>query len=169
MPAEFACPRCMCPGERFAKVAGQDDRGGAAEPAEGAGEPAGMPADIAADLRADFEGACGEVGAYLAMARVAEHEGYAEVAAYWEKVAHEKAGHAARFAELLGDIVADSTQQNLKTRIAVERGAAADKAGLACRAAQASLDAVHDAVSEMARDDERHGRALEALLKRFFG
>ena len=188
MPADYACPQCKCPGERFEKPAstspampeagnpGQSDAAGtaaaegyAAEHVVGIGKLENIPADIVADLRANFEGECCEVGMYLAMARVAEREGYAEIGAYWEKAAFEEAGHAAKFAELLGDVVTDSTKKNLEMRVAAEKGATAGKADLARRAKEANLDAIHDTVHEMARDEARHGRAFEGLLKRFFG
>ena len=186
MPAGYACPQCKCPGERFEKLGGAspvqgegtesgqpavaaDDGGYAAEHVVGVGKLENVPADIVADLRANFEGECCEVGMYLAMARVAEREGYAEIGAYWEKTAFEEAEHAAKFAELLGEVVTDSTKKNLEMRVAAEKGATAGKADLARRAKEANLDAIHDTVHEMARDEARHGRAFEGLLKRYFG
>ena len=120
-------------------------------------------------LRAHFAGECTEVGMYLAMARVAEREGYPEVGLYYEKAAWEEAEHAAKFAELLGEVVTDSTKKNLEMRVDAENGATAGKFDLAKRAKAANLDAVHDTVHEMARDEARHGRAFEGLLKRYFG
>ena len=186
MPAGYACPQCKCPGERFEKLGGAspvqgegtesgqpavaaDDGGYAAEHVVGVGKLENVPADIVADLRANFEGECCEVGMYLAMARVAEREGYAEIGAYWEKAAFEEAEHAAKFAELLGEVVTGSTKKNLEMRVAAEKGATAGKADLARRAKEANLDAIHDTVHEMARDEARHGRAFEGLLKRYFG
>ena len=107
---------------------------------------------------------------YLAMSRVAFREGYPEIGMYWEKAAMEEAGHASRYGEMLGgDIVSDSTEENLKRRVAAEHGATAGKTDIAKRAKAANLDAIHDSVHEMARDEARHGKAFEALLKRYFG
>lgn len=128
-----------------------------------------VPVDIIADLRANFEGECSEVGMYLAMARVAHREGYPEIGLYWEKAAFEEAEHAAKFAELLGEVVTDSTKKNLEMRVEAENGATAGKTDLAKRAKALNLDAIHDTVHEMARDEARHGKAFEGLLKRYFG
>ena len=106
---------------------------------------------------------------YLAMARVAHREGYPEIGLYWEKAAWEEAEHAAKFAELLGEVVTDSTKKNLEMRVEAENGATAGKFDLAKRAKAANLDAIHDTVHEMARDEARHGKAFEGLLKRYFG
>ena len=106
---------------------------------------------------------------YLAMARVAHREGYPEIGLYWEKAAYEEAEHAAKFAELLGEVVTDSTKKNLQMRVEAENGATAGKMDLAKRAKGANLDAIHDTVHEMARDEARHGKAFAGLLKRYFG
>lgn len=106
---------------------------------------------------------------YLAMARVAHREGYPEIGLYWEKAAYEEADHAARFAEMLGEVVTDSTKKNLEMRAAAENGATLGKTQLAKLAKEQNLDAIHDAVHEMARDEARHGKAFEGLLKRYFG
>lgn len=106
---------------------------------------------------------------YLAMARVAHREGYPEIGLYWEKAAYEEAEHAAKFAEMLGEVVTDSTKKNLEMRVAAERGATEGKTELAKKAKAANLDAIHDTVHEMARDEARHGKAFEGLLKRYFG
>ncbi|MBQ9485212.1 MAG: NADH peroxidase, partial [Clostridia bacterium] len=108
-------------------------------------------------------------GMYLAMARVAYREGYPEVGAYYEKAAWEEAEHAAKFAELLGEVVTDSTKKNLELRVAAENGATAGKTEIAKKAKALNLDAIHDTVHEMARDEARHGKAFEGLLKRYFG
>ena len=129
----------------------------------------GSPEDIMADLRANFEGECCEVGMYLAMARVAHREGYPEIGLYWEKAAYEEAEHAAKFAELLGEVVTNSTKKNLELRVAAENGATEGKFDLAKRAKAANLDAIHDTVHEMAKDEARHGKAFEGLLNRYFG
>jgi rubrerythrin len=128
----------------------------------------GVSEDILADLRSNFEGECSEVGMYLAMARVAYREGYPEVGMYFEKAAFEEADHAARFAELLGEVVTDSTKKNLQMRVDAENGATNGKTDLAKRAKAANLDAIHDTVHEMARDEARHGKAFKGLLDRYF-
>ena len=125
--------------------------------------------EVMEGLRANFAGECTEVGMYLAMARVAFREGYPEIGLYWEKAAYEEAEHAAKFAELLGEVVTDSTKKNLEMRVEAENGATAGKFDLAKRAKAANLDAIHDTVHEMARDEARHGKAFEGLLKRYFG
>lgn len=119
-------------------------------------------------LKANFEGECSEVGMYLCMARVAHREGYPEIGLYWEKAAYEEADHASRFAEMLGEVVTDSTKKNLEMRAAAENGATLGKTQLAKLAKEQGLDAIHDAVHEMARDEARHGKAFEGLLKRYF-
>ena len=129
----------------------------------------GVPQDIIDDLRANFNGECSEVGMYLAMARVAHREGYPEIGLYWEKAAYEEAEHAAKFAELLGEVVTDSTKKNLEMRVEAENGATAGKTDLAKRAKALNLDAIHDTVHEMARDEARHGKAFAGLLERYFG
>lgn len=128
----------------------------------------GAPADIMDDLRANFNGECSEVGMYLAMARVAHREGYPEIGLYWEKAAYEEAEHAAKFAELLGEVITDSTEKNLKMRIEAENGATMGKTDLAKRAKALNLDAIHDTVHEMARDEARHGKAFQGLYNRYF-
>lgn len=124
---------------------------------------------IVQGLRENFTGECSEVGMYLAMARVAHREGYPEIGLYWEKAAYEEAEHAAKFAELLGEVITDSTKKNLEMRVAAENGATLGKFELAKMAKEQGLDAIHDTVHEMARDEARHGRAFEGLLKRYFG
>ena len=128
-----------------------------------------VPEEIKQGLRENFNGECSEVGMYLAMARVAHREGYPEVGLYYEKAAWEEAEHAAKFAELLGEVVTDSTKKNLEMRVDAEHGATEGKFDLAKRAKALNLDAIHDTVHEMARDEARHGRAFEGLLKRYFG
>ena len=128
--------------------------------------------EIIEGLRANFTGECTEVGMYLAMARAAHREGYPEIGLYWEKAAYEEAEHAAKFAELLGSYLepnmTDSTEKNLRWRVDCEYGATQGKFDLALCAKKNNLDAIHDTVHEMARDEARHGRALEGLLKRYF-
>ena len=162
-PAE--CPVCHAPADKF-ELQGEE-MSWAAEHVVGVA--ADVSEDIKEDLRANFNGECSEVGMYLAMARVAYREGYPEVGMYYEKAAYEEAEHAAKFAELLGEVVTNSTKKNLELRVAAENGANAGKTDLAVRAKQANLDAIHDTVHEMARDEARHGKAFEGLLKRYFG
>ena len=162
-PAE--CPVCHVPGSKFTLQA--EEKTWAAEHVVGVAK--GVDPAIAEDLRANFNGECTEVGMYLAMARVAYREGYPEIGQYWEKAAYEEAEHAAKFAELLGEVVTDSTKKNLEMRVEAENGATAGKAALAKRAKELNLDAIHDTVHEMARDEARHGRAFAGLLKRYFG
>ncbi len=165
LPADFTCPVCKAPAAKFTKQA--DEMTWAAEHVVGVAQ--GVSEDILADLRANFEGECTEVGMYLAMARVAHREGYPEIGMYYEKAAYEEAEHAAKFAELLGEVVTDSTKKNLQLRVDAENGATAGKTDLAKRAKAANLDAIHDTVHEMARDEARHGKAFKGLLERYFG
>ena len=160
------CPQCKVPAEKFNKME-ENKLTWAAEHVVGVAE--GAPEDIIMDLRANFNGECTEVGMYLAMARVAAREGYPEIALYWEKAAFEEAEHAAKFAELLGEVVTDSTKKNLEMRVAAENGATEGKFDLAKRAKALNLDAIHDTVHEMARDEARHGKAFQGLLERYFG
>ena len=163
--APEVCPICKASADKFTKQA--EGMSWAAEHVVGVAK--GVSEDILADLRANFEGECSEVGMYLAMARVAHREGYPEIGLYWEKAAYEEAEHAAKFAELLGEVVTDSTKKNLEMRVAAENGATAGKFDLAKRAKAANLDAIHDTVHEMARDEARHGKAFQGLLERYFG
>ncbi len=159
------CPICKAPASKF--VEQSDERSWAAEHVVGVAKD--VPEEILEGLRANFTGECSEVGMYLAMARVAHREGYPEIGLYWEKAAYEEAEHAAKFAELLGEVVTDSTKKNLEMRVEAENGATAGKFELAKKAKQLNLDAIHDTVHEMARDEARHGKAFEGLLKRYFG
>ena len=159
------CPQCGVPGEKFNAM--DAEMTWAAEHVVGVAK--GVSEDILCDLRANFNGECTEVGMYLAMARVAHREGYPEIGLYWEKAAYEEAEHAAKFAELLGEVISESTETNLKMRVEAENGATAGKFDLAKRAKEQGLDAIHDTVHEMARDEARHGKAFAGLLKRYFG
>lgn len=163
--APEVCPVCKVGAEKF--VVQGEERVWAAEHVVGVAQ--GVSEDILMDLRANFEGECSEVGMYLAMARVAHREGYPEIGLYYEKAAYEEAEHAAKFAELLGEVVTNSTKKNLELRVDAENGATAGKFDLAKRAKAADLDAIHDTVHEMAKDEARHGKAFEGLLKRYFG
>jgi len=158
------CPICGVPASKFILQSG--DLTWAAEHVVGIAE--GAPEDVIAELRANFEGECTEVGMYLAMSRVAHREGYPEIGLYWETAALEEANHASRFAELLGEVVTPSTKKNLELRVDAENGATLGKTNLAKRAKELNLDAIHDTVHEMARDEARHGKAFKGLLDRYF-
>ncbi len=125
--------------------------------------------EIMEGLRANFAGECAEVGMYLAMSRVADREGYPEIAEAYKRYAYEEAEHAAKFAELLGEVVTPSTKKNLELRTAAETGACSGKLAIAKRAKQLGYDAIHDTVHEMAKDEARHGAGFAGLLKRYFG
>ena len=164
--APAACPQCKAPAAKFNKQE-EGEMSWAAEHVVGIA--AGVDAEVIEGLRQNFTGECTEVGMYLAMARVAHREGYPEIGLYWEKAAYEEAEHAAKFAELLGEVVTDSTKKNLQMRVEAENGATAGKVELAKMAKEQGLDAIHDTVHEMARDEARHGKAFAGLLKRYFG
>ena len=159
------CPVCKAPASKF--IEQSEEMTWASEHVVGVAQ--GAPADIIEDLRANFNGECSEVGMYLAMSRVAYREGYPEIGEYWKTAAFEEAEHAAKFAELLGEVLTDSTEKNLKMRVDAENGATDGKTELAKKAKALGLDAIHDTVHEMARDEARHGKAFAGLLKRYFG
>ena len=174
------CPVCKVPAEKFNEQKG--DVKLAAEHEYGIYEKTvANNSDISAEdkkyifdqLMANFNGECSEVGMYLCMARIAHREGYPEIGLYWEKAAYEEAEHAAKFAELLGEALESnmkaSTKENLAWRVDCEYGATNGKFELAALAKKLNLDAIHDTVHEMARDEARHGKAFEGLLKRYFG
>ncbi|MGN1131010.1 MAG: NADH peroxidase [Ruminococcus sp.] len=163
--APEACPICKAPSEKFNEVTGEANYA----TVHIVGEAQGVSEDIIKDLRDNFTGECTEVGMYLAMARVAHREGYPEIAAAFEKYGLEEAVHAAKFAELLGEVVTDSTKKNLQMRADAEAGACEGKFDLAKRAKAQNLDAIHDTVHEMAKDEARHGAGFAGLLKRYFG
>ena len=158
------CPQCKAPASKFTEQTGE--MSWATEHVVGVAQ--GVSEDILEDLRDNFNGECMEVGMYLAMSRVAHREGYPEIGLYWEKAALEEAEHASKFAELLGEVLTDSTKKNLEMRVEAENGATAGKFDLAKRAKAANLDAIHDTVHEMAKDEARHGRAFQGLLDRYF-
>ena len=160
------CPQCGVPAEKFNKQE-EGERTWAAEHVVGVAQ--GVDEEVLQGLRDNFNGECSEVGMYLAMARVAHREGYPEIGLYWEKAAYEEAEHAAKFAELLGEVITDSTKKNLEMRVDAECGATAGKMALAKKAKELGLDAIHDTVHEMARDEARHGKAFKGLLERYFG
>lgn len=162
-PPEF-CPQCKVPASKFKELKEEDDNF-ATEHEIGVAK--GCDAEMIADLNAHFNGECTEVGMYLAMSRQADREGYPEIAEAFKRYAFEEAEHASKFAELLGDVVWD-TKTNLEKRAAAEAGACEDKFRIAKRAKELNLDAIHDTVHEMAKDEARHGRGFKGLLKRYF-
>ena len=159
------CPLCGVPGEKF-NVQAEEALTWACEHEVGVAKD--CEERIIAGLKENFAGECSEVGMYLAMARQAEREGYPEIGAFYKLAAWEEAEHAAKFAELLGEVVTNSTKKNLEMRVAAENGATAGKLELAKLAKQLNYDAVHDTVHEMAKDEARHGKGFEGLLKRYF-
>ena len=173
------CPVCKVPASKFNEVVGEMKLAAEHEYGVYAKTVKNNP-DISEEdkkyifeqLMANFNGECSEVGMYLCMARIAHREGYPEIGLYWEKAAYEEAEHACKFAELLGSELepnmTDSTKKNLAWRIDCEIGATNGKTDLAKRAKALNLDAIHDTVHEMARDEARHGRAMQGLLDRYF-
>ena len=160
------CPQCGAPASKFNKVENvelkwaDEHRVGIAE---------GLDEEVVQGLKENFNGECSEVGMYLAMSRVAYREGYPEVGLYYEKAAMEEAEHAAKFAELLGEVVTPSTKKNLELRYMAENGACEGKMKLAKRAKELGYDAIHDTVHEMAKDEARHGCGFKGLYDRYFG
>ena len=160
------CPQCKAPREKFvekkesAKQWADEHRIGVAKDVD---------PEVLEGLRANFTGECTEVGMYLAMSRQADREGYPEVAEAYKRIAFEEAEHAAKFAELLGEVVLPDTKKNLELRVEAEFGACDGKKALATKAKQLNYDAIHDTVHEMCKDEARHGSAFEGLLKRYFG
>ncbi len=160
------CPQCKVPGSKFKEMT-EEKVTYATEHVVGIAKD--IPEDILEGLKQNFTAECSEVGMYLAMARVADREGYPEISAAFTKYAFEEAEHAAKFAELLGEVVTPSTKKNLELRATAEHGACAGKMDLAKRAKAMDLDAIHDTVHEMAKDEARHGCGFAGLLKRYFG
>jgi rubrerythrin len=158
------CPICGAPKEKFNVLNDEADF------ADGhvVGVAKGVNEEVVEGLRQNFQGECMEVGMYLAMSRQAEREGYPEVAEAFRRYAFEEAEHAAKFAELLGEVLTDSTKKNLTLRAQAEHGACAGKKELATLAKKLNLDAIHDTVHEMAKDEARHGSGFRGLLKRYF-
>ncbi|HIV00236.1 MAG TPA: NADH peroxidase [Candidatus Stercoripulliclostridium merdipullorum] len=159
------CPLCGAPADKF-KVVEENTFAWADEHRVGVAKD--VEEDIKKELNANFMGECTEVGMYLAMSRVADREGYPEVAEAYKRIAFEEAEHAAKFAELLGDVVTDSTKKNLQMRVDAEHGACQGKLDLAKIAKQRNYDAIHDTVHEMCKDEARHGAAFKGLLERYF-
>lgn len=159
------CPQCKAPATKF-KLQNQEGMAWADEHRIGVAE--GVDRDIIEGLRMNFSGECTEVGMYLAMSRQADREGYPEVAEAYKRIALEEAEHAAKFAELLGECVYADTKKNLQLRVEAEYGATDGKKQLATRAKELGLDAIHDTVHEMCKDEARHGKAFLGLLNRYF-
>ena len=159
------CPLCKCAGSKF-KVVEEGALTFACEHEVGIID--GVDEEIVKGLRMNFEGECTEVGMYLAMSRVADREGYPEVAEAYKRIAFEEAEHAAKFGEMLGEVVSASTKENLEKRVAAEHGATQGKLDIAKKAKELGLDAIHDTVHEMAKDEARHGKAFQGLLNRYF-
>lgn len=160
------CPQCGVPASKFKEMNEEADLNFVTEHEIGVAK--GTDDEMIKDLNAHFMGECTEVGMYLAMARQADREGYPEIAEAFKRYAWEEAEHASKFAELLGDVVWD-TKTNLEKRMHAEAGANADKMRIAARAKQLNLDAIHDTVHEMAKDEARHGRGFKGLFDRYFG
>ena len=159
------CPQCKQPAEKFTEQSGE---GLAFADEHRLGVAKGVDAEILEGLRANFMGECTEVGMYLAMSRNADREGFPEVAEAYKRIAFEEAEHAAKFAELLGEVLDGSTKKNLEMRVAAEHGATQGKLDIAKKAKELGLDAIHDTVHEMCKDEARHGKAFQGLLKRHF-
>ena len=160
------CPQCGAPKEKFTEMQ-EGAKSYAAEHVVGVAKDADPR--IVEGLRQHFAGECTEVGMYIAMGRVADREGYPEIAEAFKRYAYEEADHASRFAEMLGEVVTPSTKKNLELRAAAEQGACQGKQDIASLAKKLNLDAIHDTVHEMARDEARHGRGFDGLLARYFG
>ncbi len=159
------CPQCKAPSNKFEEI--KDENFVLADEHK-IGVAQGVDAEIVEGLKMNFEGECMEVGMYLAMSRQADREGYPDIAEAYKRYAFEEAEHAAKFAELLGEVVTDSTKKNLELRLAAEHGATAGKMDIAKKAKALGLDAIHDTVHEMAKDEARHGKAFNGLLNRYF-
>ncbi len=178
MAADFRCPLCRVPGSKFKVM--EEGKLAAVQEYGVNGKTVKYNPDISEEdkkfifdqLMANFNGECAEVGMYLCMARIAHREGYPEIGLYWEKAAYEEAEHAAKFAELLGEDLEPNmkatTKDNLRWRVDCEFGATQGKFDLAVVAKKNGLDAIHDTVHEMARDEARHGVALKGMLERYF-
>ena len=161
------CPVCKAPASKFKELVEGEEEDFATKHELGAARKEDADAEMIKDLETHFNGECGEVGMYLAMSRQADREGYPEIAEAFKRYAFEEAEHASKFAELLGDVLKD-TKSNLEARIAAERGACADKFRIARNAKAAGMDATHDTVHEMAKDEARHCAGFEGLYTRYF-
>jgi rubrerythrin len=160
------CPVCKAPANKFVEKS-EDSLSWADEHRIGVAKD--VDAEVIEGLRANFVGECTEVGMYLAMSRQADREGFPEVAEAYKRIAFEEAEHASKFAELLGEVVVADTKTNLQMRVDAEHGACQGKKDLATLAKKLNLDAIHDTVHEMCKDEARHGAAFNGLLKRYFG
>ena len=158
------CPVCGVGADKF--IEKSDNLAFADEHVIGVAK--GVDKEVIEGLKANFTGECTEVGMYLAMSRQADREGYPEVAEAYKRIAFEEAEHASKFAELLGEVVAADTKANLQVRIDAEHGACQGKKDLATLAKKLNLDAIHDTVHEMCKDEARHGKAFKGLLDRYF-
>ena len=167
LPEDWKCPLCKQPKSKFEPV---DETAALTWASE---HKIGIASDLSDDmkefLRAEFAGECSEVGMYLAMSRAAIRQGYPEVGAFYRQAAFEEADHASRYAEMLGEVVSASTKENLEARVAAENGACAGKTAFAKKCKEMGLDALHDSIHEMARDEARHGQGFKGLLDRYFG
>lgn len=159
------CPQCKAPAAKFIE---KTTEGLSWADEHRIGVAAGVDAEIIEGLKMNYMGECTEVGMYLAMSRQADREGFPEVAEAYKRIAFEEAEHAAKFAELLGEVVFPSTKKNLELRVEAEYGACQGKLDLAKKAKQLNLDAIHDTVHEMCKDEARHGAAFKGLLDRYF-
>ena len=159
------CPICKAPASKFVLQSGE---GLVFADEHVIGVAQGVDSEVIEGLRQNYEGECREVGMYLAMSRQADREGYPEVAEAYRRYAFEEADHASRFAELLGEVLEPSTKKNLEMRVAAEHGATQGKKDLAVKAKQLNLDAIHDTVHEMCKDEARHGKGFQGLLNRYF-
>jgi rubrerythrin len=160
------CPQCNAPASKFVE---QTDTEMTWADEHRIGVAKDVDPEILEGLKMNFTGECTEVGMYLAMARQADREGYPEVAEAYKRIAWEEAEHAAKFAELLGEVVTDDTKTNLQMRVDAEHGACAGKKEIATKAKKLGYDAIHDTVHEMCKDEARHGMAFKGLLNRYFG
>lgn len=160
------CPQCKVGKDKFVEKDENEELDWADEHKVGVAKD--LDAEVVQGLRDNFTGECTEVGMYLAMSRQADREGYPEVAEAYKRIAFEEAEHAAKFAELLGEVVTADTKKNLQMRVEAEYGACKGKKDLATRAKELGYDAVHDTVHEMCKDEARHGKAFAGLLNRYF-
>ena len=160
------CPQCGASADKFKEKENSGEMTWADGHVIGVAE--GVDKEVIEGLQANFTGECTEVGMYLAMSRQADREGYPEIAEAYKRIAWEEAEHASRFAELLGEVLVADTKTNLKVRVEAENGACTGKKELATKAKQLNLDAIHDTVHEMCKDEARHGKAFEGLLNRYF-
>ena len=164
--APDVCPQCKAPKEKFNEAPAAGNLVWADEHRIGVAKD--VDAQIVEGLRMNFMGECSEVGMYLAMSRQADREGFPEVAEAYKRIAFEEADHAAKFAEMLGEVVFADTKTNLQLRVDAEHGACQGKKDLAVKAKELNYDAIHDTVHEMCKDEARHGSAFAGLLKRYF-